>query len=220
MPEAVWAVVVARVGHGAKSRLADVLDPGQRRDLALAMLADVVGVCAASGLAGTVAVVDDTRAATIVRRSGAVALLDPVANDMNAAARSGVRFAAARDASTVIVVPGDVPLISRSDLETLLAQASEAERVVLVGASADGQGTNALLLRPPSVIAPAFGPPSVERHLRLGRAAGARAQALSGLQLSLDVDTPADLDALSDRPVPAHTSAFLTTLRCASLSSI
>ena len=48
-----------------------------------------------------------------------------------------------------------------------------APRAVVIGSSHDGRGTNALLLRPPDVIAPAFGPPSVGRHVQLGLAAGA-----------------------------------------------
>ena len=57
----VWAVVVARVANGAKSRLSPALDATQRRELALAMLADVLHVCAQARatLDGVVAVVDD-----------------------------------------------------------------------------------------------------------------------------------------------------------------
>jgi 2-phospho-L-lactate guanylyltransferase len=95
------------------------------------------------------------------------------------------------------VLPGDVPLLSSRDLEQLVAAAEDQPRAVVIGASRDGLGTNALLLRPLDVIAPAFGPPSVERHVRLGRGAGAFTCVVSGLDLALDVDTPADLATLA-----------------------
>jgi 2-phospho-L-lactate/phosphoenolpyruvate guanylyltransferase len=196
MDRSVWAVVVARIAHGAKSRLAPVLEPDQRRSLALSMLSDVVRVCA-STVDGVVAVVDDVSARCEAERIGALVIDDVHPVDMNDAVRRGVREAAAQGARTVIVLPGDIPLVSSRDLEALLAAAAGHPRVVVIGASHDGYGTNALLLRPPDVISPAFGPPSVERHVRLGIAAGAFTRVVRDLDLALDVDTPADLATLA-----------------------
>lgn len=174
MPETtgVWVVIVARVANGAKSRLAATLDVDQRRKLALAMLADVVDVCRAArpALDGVLAVVDDPVARHAVERSGAIAVEDPHPSDMNAAVRLGLQRVQRLGARTAIVLPGDVPLVTVDDLRALLAAAGAAPRAVVIGASRDRQGTNALLLRPVDVIAPAFGPPSVERHLRVGLA--------------------------------------------------
>jgi 2-phospho-L-lactate guanylyltransferase len=196
MSKSVWAVVVARVAHGAKSRLAPVLQPDQRRSLALSMLADVLRVCATT-LDGVVAVVDDDVARLEAERLGAIVLDDFDPGDMNRAVRRGLRMASLEGARTAIVLPGDIPLLSARDLEQLLAAADEQLRAVVIGASRDGLGTNALLLRPPDVIAPAFGPPSVERHVDLGLRAGAFTRVVSGLDLALDVDTPADLATLA-----------------------
>jgi 2-phospho-L-lactate/phosphoenolpyruvate guanylyltransferase len=207
----VWAVIVARVGNGAKSRLAGALSQSQRRTLALAMLGDVVSVCveARDVLAGTLAVVD--RAARyVVLRSGGLILDDP--GDMNAAAALGVRAAVQRGATSVVVLPGDVPSITTRDLMLLAAAAGPAERAVIIAASRDGDGTNALLLRPPDVIAPAFGPPSVDRHLQAGLSAGALTRVVTGLGLAKDIDTPTDLDALADAPVGPRTAATLAAL--------
>jgi 2-phospho-L-lactate/phosphoenolpyruvate guanylyltransferase len=196
MPNDVWAVVVARIANGAKSRLAPVLSPAQRRSIALSMLSDVLRV-ASRAVDGVVAVVDDADARREACLQGALAVDDPHPGDMNAAIRLGVSAAQARGAQTVIVLPADIPLISGSDLESLLAWAGRAPRAVVIGASRDGDGTNALLLRPPDVIAPSFGPPSVHRHVQAGITAGAFTRVVPGLDLALDVDTPADLAALA-----------------------
>ncbi len=63
--------------------------------------------------------------------------------------------------------------------------------VALVG-DRHGAGTNALLLSPPEVIAPAFGVGSREAHAGAAAAAGATFVELES-PLSLDVDTSADL---------------------------
>src|ERR1051326_577657 len=122
----IWAVVVARVGHGAKSRLAGVLDPDQRRRLAMAMLADVLRVCTAPAapFRGTVAVVDDAAAMRLAERHGALAVLDG-GGDMNRAAIIGVHAAERLGATTVLVLPGDIPLVSPADLNALVAAADD-----------------------------------------------------------------------------------------------
>jgi 2-phospho-L-lactate guanylyltransferase len=207
----VWAVIVARVGPRAKSRLAAALEADQRRLLALAMLADVLDICTSgkAPLSGVVAVVDEPVARDLAERGGAVVATDG-GGDMNAAVSLGLRAAVARHAQTAIVLPSDIPLLSTLDLRALLERAADAPRSVVIGASRDGQGTNALLLRPPEVIQPAFGPPSVERHMRLGHAASAVTHVVRNLGLALDVDTPQDLTTLADLPVGPHTAEALS----------
>jgi 2-phospho-L-lactate guanylyltransferase len=213
MADKVWAVILTRAGNRAKSRLASALDSAERRALVLAMFSDVVATCVRSNdvLAGTVAVVDAPFACWTAARPGAVVVDDPGLGDMNSAAVAGVCAARRRGATTAIVLPGDIPLVSARDIESLVAAAATYQRAVVIGASRDGQGTNALLLRPPDVILPGFGPPSVDRHVRLAVASGAMVRVARDLGLALDVDTPADLEALYDAPVGPATSAFLAS---------
>jgi 2-phospho-L-lactate/phosphoenolpyruvate guanylyltransferase len=209
----VWAVVVARVGEHAKSRLAAALDPLQRTELALAMLSDVLEMCRRSELAGIVAVVDAPTARRVAHDRGALVITDSGLGDMNAAVKAGVQCALDQGAETVIVVPGDIPLLSSADLQALLNAAGQAPRAVVVGASRDGRGTNALLMRPPDVIAPGFGPPSVARHVHAGKTAGALTLVRSHLGLALDIDTPNDLLELVAAHPTGHTAAALAGLR-------
>jgi 2-phospho-L-lactate/phosphoenolpyruvate guanylyltransferase len=80
-----------------------------------------------------------------------------------------------------------------------------------------GTGTNALLLSPPQVIAPAFGPGSRERHERLAAEAGVRCVVDEVRSLVLDVDTAEDLDAVREAlgegvGNAAHTRGMLSRL--------
>jgi 2-phospho-L-lactate guanylyltransferase (CobY/MobA/RfbA family) len=88
MAEAVWVVLVARVGNGAKSRLAPVLSPAQRGELALAMLGDVLDVCTRSY--PTLAVVDTPLARRRAEQAGAV-VVDDRGGEMNDAVAGGLR---------------------------------------------------------------------------------------------------------------------------------
>ena len=192
LAEATWAVIVARISNGAKSRLAGALNALERQNLVLAMFSEVLTTSTRSAsIAGVVAVVDGAELRGRAQNAGATVVDDP--GEMNAAVMAGVDAAQRRGATTVVVLPADVPLITNNDLERLIAAAGNAQRAVIIGASRDGQGTNALLLRPPDVIAPAFGPPSVGRHFRAGQEGRAQTRIVFNLGLALDVDTPADL---------------------------
>jgi 2-phospho-L-lactate guanylyltransferase len=71
-------------------------------------------------------------------------------------------------------------------------------------------GTNALVLRPPTVIAPLFGPNSGPRHLAAAAAAGASVQLIDRERVALDIDTPADLAELLRRRPGGATAVALT----------
>jgi 2-phospho-L-lactate guanylyltransferase len=209
----VWALVVART-RAPKSRLAGVLSPDARRELTLAMLADVLDACATSALlSGTLAVIDSLDAQQLAREHAAEVLLEPPGGlgGMNAAVQAGLDHLVQRGARSALVLPADVPLVSQRDIAALLNAAAAAGRAVIVASSADRTGTNALLLRPPGVIRPAFGPPSADRHAALGRMVGAHTVVLRALDLALDVDTPEQLFALRARAVGATAAALEQT---------
>jgi 2-phospho-L-lactate guanylyltransferase len=76
-----------------------------------------------------------------------------------------------------------------------VADAMSAPDVVIVP-DRHGTGTNALLLAPPDVIHPSFGPGSRQRHEDAARAHGARCRIAQPRSLVLDVDTADDIAVL------------------------
>jgi 2-phospho-L-lactate guanylyltransferase len=95
----------------------------------------------------------------------------------------------------VLLVPGDTPGVEAAELDVLLAH----RQPVAIVPDRHGTGTNALLLAPPTVIAPAFGPGSCARHEAAARAAGVEWAVVELPSLTHDVDTPEDLAALRAR---------------------
>ena len=188
---------VKRLEH-AKHRLSELLSPTERRALMAAMLADVL---AALGRVRTLhdllVVTADATAARAGREAGASVVRDTSESGHSAAAALGVAAAVAAGADRVLLVPGDCPLLDGEGVRALLDRPPAASGRVIVVPDRTGTGTNALLLEPPGAIAPAFGPGSHQRHLALARAAGVPAQTREVASLLLDVDTPADLRALS-----------------------
>jgi len=100
----------------------------------------------------------------------------------------------ATGAGTMLLLPADIPLVTKADIEALLAEHT-CPGVSLAAAGSDG-GTNALLVSPPTIIAPAFGDNSCQRHIAHAREQGCQPVVVNTPGLSLDVDTVEDICAL------------------------
>lgn len=176
----------------SKERLAAVLDSHDRRRLGLAMLGDVVD--ATHDFESRWIVTEDRDAAEAVRSQGLTVISDP-GDGLNAAVAAGAAAAMSSGVSTLAVLPCDIPLIEADDLERFFALESD-----VAVASSSNDGTNGLLLRPPTAIRPAFGPESAVRHVAAALGAGLRATVLQLESMVLDIDEPSDLEKLASAP--------------------
>jgi 2-phospho-L-lactate guanylyltransferase len=182
-----------------------------RRRLVLTMLEDVLGVLAASAGVDRVLVVSpDADVAALAVLKGAALLGEDRLDGLNAAVRRGLAHASAGHAAQALVLPADVPLATAEEIAEVVAYLPPPPngRVRLV-ASADGDGTNALLLAPPAAIEPAFGRGSFARHLARAVARRCAAEVLQLPGLAGDIDRPRDLARLFASRGPANRYAFL-----------
>jgi len=97
----------------------------------------------------------------------------------------------------VLVLPADLPLMSREDILTLIERATDPP-VVVIAPDRHGKGTNALLMSPAGLIEYDFGEGSFARHCERAKEAGARLEIVELPSLGLDLDLPEDL-ALLDK---------------------
>ncbi|MGH2809497.1 MAG: 2-phospho-L-lactate guanylyltransferase [Actinomycetota bacterium] len=186
----------------SKGRLAATLTPAQRRELGLAMLADVLA--ASSGWTPLV-VTSDPAAAGEAREAGCEVLSDP-GDGLNPAVLSGLTLLNNRGAGKVVVLPCDVPLAESAEIRELFDLDG-----VAVAPSGDG-GTNCLLLSPPGIISPAFGPGSAHAHKVAALEAGASFTWFYSDGFDLDVDSWADLERLAGAPAQCRSRAVAAAL--------
>jgi 2-phospho-L-lactate/phosphoenolpyruvate guanylyltransferase len=190
------AVLPVKRFDAAKRRLATGIDDARRRALVAAMLRDVLdGVAGARMIEATILVSGDPTALELAGAAGAETVEDPADEGHPEAALIGIAAAKAAGASSVVLVPGDCPLLDPRDLDRLVTGVPDP--YVAVVPDRHGTGTNALLLRPPDAIRPAFGEGSCARHLEAARSAGLPHGLERLASLALDLDTPADLIALT-----------------------
>ncbi len=178
-------LVVIPFRAGGKSRLPEEL----RREVALAMLGDVVEAAVA---VGEVRVVTADPAGGLVAGELGAELVDDRGDGQGGAVAAALEGAD----GICLVVNADVPRVRPSDLAAL-AVSPRLGRVSLVEA-VDGT-TNALGLPYPEVFMPLYGPGSARRFHAHADALGLEVDELALGNLVADMDTVADLDRWGKR---------------------
>lgn len=205
-----WALVPLKSPERAKSRLAGVLSPDQRVRLFFALAERVIGALRATPGIGHVAVVTASAdIADFARSLHAMPLLQPTDDGMTGALAAGLTELHPLQPERVLMIPGDLPLISPSALESFLSAAHEGDGVSVVP-DRRRVGTNLLLCSPPFAIAPCFGGHSFERHLAAAATAGVPAKVVNNDELALDLDEPDDLAHLETRHQASAAQLFAT----------
>lgn len=190
------AVLPVKRFRAAKQRLAVGIDGERRAAVVAAMLEDVLeAIGGARSIERTIVVTSEPLAVELAGGAGAEVIADPDEGGHSGAALAGIARALEHGASCVALLPGDCPLLKPRELERLLT--GLPERFVAVVPDRHGTGTNALALAPPDAIEPAFGEGSCARHVALARDAGIPYAIEELASLALDLDTPADVVALT-----------------------
>src|SRR4051812_6763741 len=191
------AIVPIKSFDVAKQRLSESLASGGRRSLGRGMFAGGPGAPRKPEGLGETAVVPAAGAAPAAATGERMVVLeDDVCDGQSAATQIGIHYALERGFERVLLVPGDTPLLKPPELEALLARSERDGIAVAIVPDRHGTGTNGLLIAPPGIFDPSFGPGSLERHRAEAqeRRLVHRVEALPSLEH--DVDTPGDLAAL------------------------
>lgn len=172
----------------AKGRLADTLTPRQREDLARTCAETVIR--AAAPLPAYVVCSDDDVASWASSVGAHVVLCETPGLDVAVAAG---RTAIATDGfDHIIVAHADLPLA-----ETLAHVAREG--IVTMVTDRHSDGTNVLSFPLTSSFTTAYGPGSLDNHIRAAEACGLSHEIIEDASLSLDLDTADDLSELERR---------------------
>jgi 2-phospho-L-lactate guanylyltransferase len=185
------AILPVKSFGAAKQRLGSLLGSGSRQALAQAMFQDVLAsLRKVEGIERIVVVASEPSVEFAADEQVTLLEDDELSEGQSAATAAGIRWAVASGFERVLLVPGDTPLLSQTEIDALLANAPEE---VVIIPDRHGTGTNGLLLRPPTAIEPSFGPDSLGRHVAAAEAAGVAHRIERVPSLVFDVDTSEDL---------------------------
>ncbi len=184
----------------SKTRLAKVLNPSERKRLALYLFEKNLSFFQQMYPQHNLLVVTESQEIQQIAESyGAEVLIEAPRveqqeeqqSGLNAAVSQAARYNAERGFDSQLVIPGDIQALDLGEMETLLNH-RVSERSVIVCPSYDG-GTNAIMTTPPDVMPFCFGPNSSRKHLLAAFEAGLHTRRVFLESLSHDIDRPEDL---------------------------
>jgi 2-phospho-L-lactate guanylyltransferase len=152
----------------------------------------------------------DEEVLNFARANGVIGVVEPGV-ELNEALKLAVDYAVAEGASSVLILPSDLPLLRAADIENIIAMASSPRDIVI--APSKDNGTNALLLLPPDVMNLRFGGESFPSHIAEARRVGVRPRIYRSVNVSTDVDDVEDLLKVETHGLGTRTQSFLRSLR-------
>jgi len=190
----IWAIVPVKPLRRGKSRLAEVLQEEERTRLNRMFLERTLQVLLEThGISQILVVSRDPAALAIAREFNARTLLEDGSQQLNLALERATAVAQAYGARGVLILPADIPLATKEDIQTVLELAKHHPSITIVPDRRE-DGTNALLVVPPGSIRYKYGESSFSHHCETARQNGLSVEIWHSDELGLDLDLPEDLD--------------------------
>ncbi|HIH61227.1 MAG TPA: 2-phospho-L-lactate guanylyltransferase, partial [Methanobacteriales archaeon] len=187
----------------AKTRLSPTLSPSERENLLKVMLKDVTKSLK-KNLDEVIVISADEEVLHFSNELGVQTLKEKGQTDLNGALEQAVKWCESK-CDRIIIVPSDVPLIGKANLERLIKDAEEYDVII---APAKGGGTNALLF-PPGTIRLRFGDCSFFEHVKEAKRLNFSIKIHDSFYLSLDVNTAEDLGKIILHGKNTYTQSYL-----------
>jgi 2-phospho-L-lactate guanylyltransferase len=205
------ALIPAKSLDEAKGRLAGLLSEDERRQLALAMLEDIVRTLQAVRRVDSISIVSpDAEVLGKAKELGATPIEEPsTVRGINQALAHAAE--AISDADTLLVVLADVPAVTPDEIDAVIDAIPSGKSLVICPSAA--KGTSALALRPPGTIRFRFGPNSFSDHKREALASGLSMKVVRFDSMSNDIDEPDNLRELLAHPADTATHRLLAQMR-------
>jgi 2-phospho-L-lactate guanylyltransferase len=207
-----WAIIPVKPLRYGKSRLSHILSADERAELTTQMLNRTLSVLQnVPTIYRTLVLSRDPVALKIGRHYGAYTYGEGEKQDLNLALTRAAHIAAAQQASGILIIPADLPLITEEDVSLMLAGTAptmngmhggnhsnggfnvHATRTVAICPDRNEDGTNALYISPPTGFEFRFGEGSYRRHLREAERLGMQSRIVHAPGLKFDLDTEEDL---------------------------
>lgn len=189
-----WAIVPVKPLRRGKSRLSGALTDTERAELNQKLLEQTLRTLSSLKELDQVLVVSrDPQALTIARNHGAKTIQEDGQPQLNTALTRATVLAKVQAIHGVLILPADLPLLTKEDVLTLIDSAAKPP-VVVIAPDRHKKGTNALLMTPPGLIDYEFGEDSFDKHCERAKQIGAHLKIVELPSLALDVDVPEDLE--------------------------
>lgn len=211
-----WTLLPLKKLSNAKQRLSALLTPYERRYLFCAMVEDVLETLKAHPLVeGVVLVSDDPYGQLLAERYDTRLYQESelARGGLNGAVECTIAKLAAEGINEIMVLHGDLPLISSEEITELIHRhLCQQQPAVTIATDVCGRGSNGVLCSPANKMRFHYGENSLNKHQQQATSMGASFQSVALPGIGRDIDEPVDLQILmqclnGDRA--RHTARFL-----------
>jgi 2-phospho-L-lactate guanylyltransferase (CobY/MobA/RfbA family) len=213
----IWAIVPVKPLRDSKSRLSHILSPDERAALTRGMLGHTLEVLEdVKGIFRTLVVSRDPAVLKVARRHGASTFSESDRQDLNVALTRATHIAMAQQANSILVLPSDLPFLTPADVEMMINGVESnghngngngyhlQNRAITICSDHNEDGTNALVLSPPTGFTFRYGRDSFQRHMDEAERIGMTRRIIHAPGIKFDLDTEEDWQtymAMNPEPV-------------------
>jgi len=187
----VFVIIPVKRLDNAKSRLSSLLTDDERKQFCLKMLEDVLRTVKSTKRVHETVLVSKDPTVSEIAKIFDVAYLKERKAGLNRTVSEAVDWCVERKATSVLVLPADIPLVAPMDLNRIFTLGEKASMVI--SPSRNEKGTNALLLTPPHASPTFYGPRSFQRHIKEASKLKISLCRYGSPRIALDIDTVEDL---------------------------
>ncbi len=191
-----WAIVPVKPLRRGKSRLSKVLSEDERTLLNFTMLGNTLRALTENPEIDQIMVVSsDPTALSLAREYQARTVQEDGKPGLTTALRRATAVAQMYAAQDLLIIPADLPLITKEDIQEFIRHAGKPP-VIVIAPDRHADGTNALYMSPAGIIEYRSGPGSYKNHIQQAQKKGVRVEVCQLSSFELDLDKPEDLDLL------------------------
>jgi 2-phospho-L-lactate/phosphoenolpyruvate guanylyltransferase len=188
-----WAIIPIKPLRCGKSRLSTVLTNQERENLNHNLLIHSINCLKQVVSIDQILVISHDPVALSYSRGYGVRTIQENRNtNINYALRKATRAAIAFSASSILIIPADLPLMTPDDIDGLISKSNSAMQIII---SPDRKmyGTNALYISPPGILDYDFGEWSFKKHIEQAERKKIKVEIYNNERLGFDLDLPEDL---------------------------
>lgn len=204
-------IIPVKKFEAAKSRLGSLFSKSERKQIAQYMLEDVLQTITSMRERPVSVVVSNDISVKRISEKYNVNYVKETKNELNGAVSEAIKWCLKRRANSVLIIPSDIPLVQPKDLEKIFSL--KEDKSIVIVCSKDGEGTNALLLTPPKVIATFYGQNSFQQHLAIASKLNVKRHICRMSNIEFDLDTETDLKQFMSNPSETKTYKELIRIK-------
>ncbi len=195
------AIVPVKPLRRGKSRLSGILSVEERTKLNRNMLSNILTcVRNVSQIDYFIVISYDPTTLALARELGAKTVLESRITNLNRALRKATAAAKAFNSTQVLILPADLPLINKVDLNSFIQLRGNPPEII-ISSDYRQNGTNALLVNPIGALDYDFGEWSYKKHIEQAEHKRLRIGISNIESFKYDLDIPEDLELLKTKGI-------------------